>query len=318
MRIGFFGASVTEQSGDGSYIQHLQALLPYHQLLKFGFGACHFYDAGFHKLEDVLKEAPERVILEWNTTGLSAFNMLKLGSVVRRILESGALPRILVLPRRDSIGMVPRMAEVQVREFCQQYRVPMLDLTSGFEPDGLLRDMVHTTPAGAAHYAAQIARWLAASPPWPLDECLSFPKLSSAVHPVSVEISADSGLYIHVLRSAAPLEEIVAEVIVGPNMVDLVIEAGGQETLLSLVDPWCYYERRMFRTLWRGGPAVQAAELEISLRAGRIPPDYSVLDKPRLAVEAPPAVKLLSLHLAGVDLGRIQAREGGDSRPPQG
>lgn len=309
MQIAFFGASVTEQSGDGSYIYHLQALIPHCQILKFGFGACHFDDAGFHKLEDVLKEAPERVILEWNTTGLSAFNMLKLGSVVRRILESGALPSILVLPRRDSIGMAPRVAEVQVREFCQQYRVPMLDLTPGFEPDGLLRDMVHTTPAGAAHYAVQIARWLAASPPRPSDECLGLPMLSPTFHQVSAQISAEERLTLHVLRSGEPLEEIVAEVIVGPDMVNLEIEVDGRVHLLSLVDRWCYYERRMFHLLWKGNDPSCRSDLEISLRAAMEPPDYSILDKPRVSSDAPPHLKILGLYSAGVELQRIECRD---------
>ena len=309
MRIAFFGASVTAQSGDSSYIQHLRALIPHHQILKFGFGACHFDDAGFHKLEDVLRQAPARVVLEWNTTGLSAFNMLKLGSVVRRVLEQGALPSFLILPRRDSIGVEPRLAEVQVREFCQQHRVPMLDLTPDFEPDGLLRDMVHTTPAGAARYAAQIARWLSASPPRPSDEYLGLPMLSPTFHPVSAQISAEERLTLHVLRSGEPLEEIVVEVIVGPNMVNLEIEVDGRVHLLSLVDRWCYYERRMFHLLWKGSGAHYRADLEISLRAAKEPPDYSMLDQPRVSSDAPPHLKILGLYSAGVELQRIEYRD---------
>jgi hypothetical protein len=306
MRIAFFGASVTKQSGDGSYIEHLRALVPQHEILKFGFGACHFDDAGFHKLDQVLDASPERVVLEWNTTGLASFNMLKLGTVVRRILESGALPSFLVLPRRDSIGVEPRIAEVQVREFCQRHRVPILDFTSGFEPEGLLRDMVHTTPVGAAHFAAPIAAWLDEGAPAPLEDCRDLPRLSSSAHPISTDISADAGLRLHLLRSGSPIEEMVAEVIVGPNIVDLEIEAAGRARQLSLVDRWCHYERHMFHTLWRGDTTTYPAALQVSLKAAPIPPDYSVLDKPRVIADTPPSLRVLALHLTGVELHRVE------------
>jgi len=102
MKVAFFGASVTAQSGEGSYVTHLKALLPQHEILQFGFGACHFDDAGFHKLRDVLYASPARVILEWNTTGQTAFNLLKLGAVTRQIVESGAVPSFLILPSTRS------------------------------------------------------------------------------------------------------------------------------------------------------------------------------------------------------------------------
>ena len=307
MRIAFFGASVTAQSGEGSYVQALQKMLPHTEILQFGFGACHLDDAGFYKLDAVLAAKPDRVVLEWNTTGLDFFNPQKLDAIVHRVLGSGALVAFLILPRRDSIGSQTRPAEVQIREICRRHDIPLLDLRSGFEPDGLLRDMVHTTPDGARYYAACVASWATGQFGAPSGFSVAAPAILCREVLLETEVTLHQGLRLGFSCMQSPLEELVVAVTVGPNLVDLEVEVEGSVRRLSFVDRWCYYEREMFYVLWRRQDAPGSDRLEIRLRAFTDLPDYSMLERPAVVPPASPALRIHAFHMAGLNLERIDA-----------
>jgi hypothetical protein len=163
MRIHCFGASVTAQgtSRNGEitgYVDHLAALCKEQNLTieRFAFGSCQFFNMGRFGFSSSLELDPDVIIFEWHTTGEKTHNISQWISLIRICLQKGIFPIILVLPRRD---IEKSLQKYQILSLLKSVAL-VIDLTEGINSDELFRDVVHTTPKGAAVLARIIYKYI--------------------------------------------------------------------------------------------------------------------------------------------------------------
>lgn len=320
-RVLFFGASVTAQSQDNGYFDVLRPRL---QALGIGVerlahGSCHFDDAGFHAMPDIPWSGLTHCLLDWNTTGLARMDPVKLHFVVDQMLAHGVQPSFMILPQDRNLS-TDREAETQVIALSRSLGLPWLDLRPDFQPAGLLRDSVHTTPAGAQHHARRIlgfieAELMRARPPdfaalrrvWHAQQAPATFWFGGLPGPWDVP----SGACLEIdYRLTGPLSEILFDLRVGPDspLIEVTV-AQAPPLRLSLWDPWCHYERRKMSTLV---PArlFTAAPVEGTVRvfitANR--PAYHTCRRPGFDYQGTRTLRALSLRTANVDALETRVR----------
>jgi hypothetical protein len=283
MKILFFGASVTAQSGSSSYFHLLNDLFDGENIFieKLGVGACHFDDAGFYFCPEVVKRMPDWCVLEWNTTGLGRFDEYKLKSILSLLNSACIRTAFLILPRLDTNISCNRRCEDQVYEVAKSTGSPLLDLRNLSQIEAGLRDKVHTNSVGARNYAECIRSWIDSD----FGSVTFAPKDWPEYGPVGrieeeILFHDSSMMLISLNRAGNNIPEIVMDVQVGPNMLNLKIDCGIKVIDYSLVDPWAYYERRMFRRVWKAEKNDEREEFLINIGTSNLKPDYSVTKKP--------------------------------------
>lgn len=284
MKITFYGASVTAQSGTSGYVNALTKMLKNNggfQIRGIGYGACHFGDAGFYRIGEVLKDKPSICILEWNTTGQGEFNQLKLNSVIYDLVRANIFVGLLILPRKNTNIISERQAEIQIIELSKKYGFPLLDLRKMVDIDLCLRDVVHTNDYGAECYAKEIKKWI---------ETLKLDKqeideswqLNFSRNAFNNEIIIDkkNALEISFTYEDHRVCEIVFELIVGPSMLDLIIEGENIDLTRTFVDEWCYYDRKMYHLVFKGRSYPKDGLVSLVFKGSKQLPNYSELKKP--------------------------------------
>jgi hypothetical protein len=68
--------------------------------------------------------------------------------------------------------------------------------------------------------------------------------------------------------------------IVGPSMVDLVISCEGRNIEKSFVDPWCYYERKMYHVALHGKNGNPKVSEKLQIMNSLAIPNFSILKLP--------------------------------------
>jgi hypothetical protein len=313
-RVYFYGASVTQQSKGNGYVDAVRDLMQQDSMVirNLGMGGCHFNDAGYFNVEQVLEWKPTVCVLEWSTTGVGWVDDRKMNNVLAGLARIGCVPCLLVLPSKANTENV-RRAESQLAGIAVAHGVPYLDLRHIARLAGTLRDDVHTTLEGAQRYAASIRPWLRditrrhmsgefrgllerlatlcsfgvpSKQPWDgtthYGTELRMPLKRIGSGPVSVAISTTVGVH-------SPL-------------VDVVLEGGGihHASTLSLWDRWSHYDRDLIRVLVDSQPKFPAdATLELRVRVSTTAPDYQSCTREGIDFTGPKWFNINALHLEG-------------------
>jgi hypothetical protein len=294
LNILFYGASVTQQNIDlnGNEVgfvpafKKLAANLPELDLTihQRGYGGVHLNDAGLIYLTDAIKLDPDVVFLDWHSTAINIFDERIYSYIQRTLLAKHIKVINLIVPRRSCIGKPERPNILQARGY-QQEGSRFLNLYDylGNEIDISLctRDEVHTTPTGAKVYAKIIFDFLLKllNSDRLLDKGKSSPPpknlFSFNVNSFDLrcEINEQNKLYIEVEQGSKI--QLFADVLVGPFTPILDIICGGCFSL-SLMDSWCYYERKCLKEL---STKFTATEGRVEIRISSKKPDYCQLKK---------------------------------------
>jgi len=298
VRLTFHGASVTQQSGAGSYVDSLREMLrhrPDVAIRKEGYGGSHLDDAGFMTLDADTRDVPDLCFLDWNTTSLAEFDEEKLRYMAGMLLDKGVVPVFLILAQPDSVSGM-RRSERQVADLCAEAGLPCLDYRGLVSPETDLRDGTHTSPRGADIYAARLCEDMDAI----LARIDALRSLRIAYHPFAIR--AVRGLRIDVreneviaidLAECGPRAELVLEVLRGP--ASPIVDDGRRR--VCVWDRWCHFERRGFLSFWRGGEE-GGARAEVLLRVLPDAIDYSACQRPFSYTEEK---ELSILGVCGVD-----------------
>ena len=70
----FYGASVTQQSGQSGFVPTFKNMIDLNQLeyniIQKGYGSMHLYDAGIIKIDNIINENPSYCFIDWFSTGI--------------------------------------------------------------------------------------------------------------------------------------------------------------------------------------------------------------------------------------------------------
>jgi glycosyltransferase involved in cell wall biosynthesis len=267
--VAYMGASVTAQK-DG-YRPRLHAMLQRrfareHVMVNAGTGAIGSIGGLFLMDQLVLRHRPDLCFIEYATTDTigttpAAFVGPVLEEIVCRLREAGCEPCILLLPRAQEADQ----GIDAYRSVASHHGVVLIDVAASFDAGDLtervLRDVVHTTFAGAETIATRIADDFDSildptgapigSEDRLFDRSFRGATLVAATTEHLREASAGS---VGTFRLSMPYVEVEPGggfdctfdgelvglvVVVGPRSG--VIAAGGRE--FTLFDRWCHYER---------------------------------------------------------------------------
>nr|WP_315226314.1 hypothetical protein [uncultured Limnohabitans sp.] len=254
MKILFHGASVTEQSGEGSYFFWLNEALKYEpriELYKRGYGGTHFDSACVLTIRDDIGSVnPDICFLDWNTTGSVNFDPVSVSYVIGSLLSFNVIPVFLILARVDNI-QGNRQCDSQVISFCEEKKVPFLDLRNLVDPSLHLRDEVHTNLSGAALYANAIAEFiehLFVNNMHPQVERFEFLDLNiNSKRKLNISISENDFVRFSVSRISES-SRVVIETIHGPESPVIKVMPSGLS--ISVWDRWSHFHRPGFVQLW--------------------------------------------------------------------
>lgn len=283
IRVLFFGASVTAQSGDGGFYDNLIKIDPINIYSKLSFGSSQFDNAGFFNLPTILSERqkPNIVFFEWSTTNEQKFDIDKLSYFVTSLLHNKILPIFLILPRIDTFKE-NRQSDFLLYELADSFELPLLDLRYllfKHLPIELIRDLVHTTPLGASVYAGKIYKFLY-SCAWSdiyfaKAKKFDFKKSYNLdVHEINKEIGKEQYLELK-FDAISNQSEITVSLLKGP--FSPIINIFSNDSLIkeqSIFDPWCHYERENFTSLIYSSQ-IQYGNNKIKIQISDKDPDYA-------------------------------------------
>ena len=309
MKFLFYGASVTKQGGSSGYIQSLKALAEGTtvEITSIAYGACHFNDAGFYNIKKVISEYPDVCVLEWNTTGLSEFDVKKMDSVLGELIENNISIAFLILPRRDTNLKKNRKAEELIFKLSESFDIPLLDLRMSVAFDDCVRDDVHTNDFGAFTYANNIHSWIKNTV---FNKTINDFKVLKSVYTKEVEffVGANSVIECDLKYSTSDFFEIVFEITVGPSLLNLLISIDTHQIEKSFVDPWCYYERKMFHTVCQEKNFKHFVNpSKLMIRASENLPDFTPLLKtPKIPLNEFKGVLVHNIYSLGIELYNLK------------
>lgn len=258
-KILVYGASVTAQSGITGYFENLQNQLSKNgfELTKLAIGGCHIDDAGFYRSNEALKNKPDYIFLEWNSTGLNIFNELKIADFLKRIHRENISPIFLILPQEANLKL-DRDSERQVKYIANLYSIPIIDVRQNIDKEiysKYVRDNVHTNEEGGKVYAEIITKKfyeiLDAKDNYKNFSLISdklFDDLNPKVYSINREIFNDNQISL-VVKKKSNYSEIVLNHLIGPYSPVIEISDGAIIKKISLWDSYCHYEREHFTPL---------------------------------------------------------------------
>lgn len=249
MRIAFFGASVTQQGGESSYVYHVSQALQKcgHVVGQFGYGSMHLADAGMCFIDTVLDFKPELCLLEWFTSGCYEVKdgLMDYWNTLRyKFGQANCALLLLVLPCLNTSEERERMITVS-REYMQQYGIKSIDLHKTFVnvPD-LLRDHVHTNQTGAKTYADHIVQGINQSTS--NMECLKLKHIERSKYCDLKTLSFDQKINRR-MRFTLQGEIIGVFMNIGPFSGIICVNVEGDQQTYNLWDEWCYYDRQTIK-----------------------------------------------------------------------
>lgn len=271
-KIAFFGASITQQSGQNGYFFHLKNMLqdrsPAINIFQFGYGSNCLDDAGFYFLDKVLAVSPDIIFIEYFTTFQIKFDKKYL-VILNDLLNKNITPINLILPTIHNLGGSYCINQAYDAE--NNYNVPVLDIRKYVDKnycvdDKFLRDGVHTTAKGGKYYAEKIIEYLDGNDIFTRGfESFKFhnfdvsdiKKYFDKYMFSTQSILTKTGIHMFFDRPAAFLFddqlylEIFANLRIGPNTNSVGVIFNSVligETILS--DRWTYYERYCLKPLF--------------------------------------------------------------------
>jgi hypothetical protein len=262
MKIIFYGASVTQQSGKSGYIDQLLERFTNTaniEIIRQGFPANSFDDAGFYCQDLLLEKKPDICFFEFSTTFLSIFNSHKLNQFIDTLLQNSIIPVFLILPHVHNMAGL-RCIDQQY-ELSMECNIPILDLRPCFaeyvKSVEYLRDGTHTTEKGAFFYANKITNFIntfdvgfyranSIAPPLTEPRIIIYKLfLDGIVSTTSIEFTAN---FKDVSKHGA--FELMAFLRVGPKSNNIkVIVPGFLENTTPIFDRWTHYERNSYKMI---------------------------------------------------------------------
>jgi hypothetical protein len=264
-RIVFFGASVTAQdknhrSGEISgYVTSLQAFYPEWVVDRVAYGSSQYSNMGKHGLVNAILKNPSVLFIEWHTTCETYLSTDLLLNQYALLKNLGIEMVILVLPTlRHDDGL-----SLQKYEMLNSINIPILDLRHVLAksyPQPILRDEVHTTPAGAKVYADHIHDYLVG-----LSSRFSSQAFDIKLHDLISMVSSNPNLLSReiitglTLRAGDIIEfscntdcQIIFSLTRGPLSPNSVFKdlSSGDSAVTTWVDQWSYYDRSSTGVEW--------------------------------------------------------------------
>ena len=259
LKILFYGASVTAQSGESGYFQHLIEMLDSVELVRLPYSASHLQFAGIAMLQKVIDESPQICFLDWVTPSTPSFPDNTVRRVNKVLLSHGIFPVWLLFPRTDDLDS-SRNCCLQVFEEVEGDA--QVEKIVDYFPDlknniaNYLRDVVHTNERGAKLYANWIKDvFQRVSHKFSLRQLTQLDNKEGQFIPKIVSqkgtISHQKDLMLKFTANSSGKLKFFVYCVIGPNspMLRLKLnESGyseGAEASKIVVDQWCYYEREM-------------------------------------------------------------------------
>ena len=161
--IVFYGASVTQQSGQSGYVPRFKNIIDLEQnkynIIQKGYGSMHLNDAGIVKIDNIINENPHYCFLDWFSTGLIITNKLNLyiylDVIVRKLMLNNSQICFLLIDRTDMCNNRLIMYN-HIKEYCKLYKLHLIEIYNDTNVNDLLRDTIHTNELGANLYANKI------------------------------------------------------------------------------------------------------------------------------------------------------------------
>lgn len=263
MKVVFWGASVTQQSGPGGYYDQLEKLVLSEnnqiEIERFGFGGNSFDDAGFYCAHRLIETHPDVCFFEFSTTFLTVFDTTKLHQFLHFLTSNNVLPVFLILPRVHNMEGWPCIS--QQERYAKEFGFPILDLRQRFasfvHSVEYLRDGVHTTELGALFYAKNIFEFMISRLMRSND--LVYPSLTigNSIIPIH-KFSINKQKVVSGLRIKADFSEcsksdyfeLIAHLRIGPmsNFVNCYVNSDLVHTA-PIFDQWTHYERDSYKPI---------------------------------------------------------------------
>jgi len=313
MKIVFYGASVTHQSGDSGYTSHVFDFLNKNNILfeKISYPACHFNDAGYFFSKSIVDSVSDYVVFEWNTTGMSQFDDDKFKAVIYSFIRANITPCFLILPRINTTiingEVYTRISEKQIIEFASENSFPLLDLRGINDLSQLLKDEVHTNDLGARVYGDLIVDWINGfiNKKYSLKSIeFTLPFKESSVSLLDYGINFFEFFRIKLVKTGY-LPEIGITGLVGPYSPVVSIKINNSPiSNFSFFDPWCYYQRRMTISMINKdslGKYVDGELLEILIEVLEVPPNYAISNSTNFSIPDKKFVNLETLIICDFD-----------------
>jgi len=166
MNIAFFGASVTQQSGDSGFVPTFNKLIINNNLnyniIQKGFGSMHLNDAGICKIDEIISYNPNICFIDWFSTGFISHNKndlyIYLDTIVRKLMLINCQICFLLFDRIDMCENRLIMYNCLI-EYSKLYNLHYIELYNNSNKDKLLRDVIHTNEQGANFYANEIYKY---------------------------------------------------------------------------------------------------------------------------------------------------------------
>jgi len=301
----FYGASVTQQSGESSYFDNLKKKCS-DNLIRLSYPSAQLYNAGFFNIYEIKKLNPDIVFMEWSTTGEKIYDIRKLFLILNFLTLHNIIPIFLILPQSRNY-FENRRSEDQLYQISKAYDISVLDLripcrAQNLELKDFLRDAVHTNKNGADLYSDCLANFLSDVTIKPINltpDPLLVPKIN--VYDLDAEVIESKSLILeigdHDLTS-----EIAIMHKVGPYTP--VIEIYSNDRLVSarnLWDQWCHYERTSFTTLI-SNTYFRSIHQDIKILVSPTPPIYELSANPNLTFSGKKKLLPIKLYAYNVEI----------------
>jgi hypothetical protein len=305
MHIIFHGASVTAQAGESSYFDCLKRKFGDSiDFTRHGYGACHLNDAGFLTVSEVVAQAPNICFLDWNTTSLAEFDVVKVYFILNSLIAANIKPIFVIFGRSDTLGF-DRKSELQIKKICLESLVECWDLRPFIDKKLHLRDAVHTNKDGARVYADflfdRISSLVSSDRTSITDEKVQSnysPKVSSEL--IEMIVFERQTLLINAdITGFTP--ELYALVEVGPESPIISV---CNDRKIQLWDQWCHYTRKSFISFYRPLHDVKNILIEIRVLPDTI--DYSNCAKPGFNFIGSKELNIQKLFFCDLEINSIE------------
>jgi hypothetical protein len=180
MRIAFFGASVTDQTGECGYVDEFKKLtthtvgvnvdintksseldikIPQYDIKAFGYNGLQIHTAGVCMIDTVLTHRPNICFIEWFTPHMIPDDNTLYASfdtMICKFTKAQCQLVFLILPRKDYNPNLEKLY-TKVTEYGNKFAIKTISLSNVFPNiDDLLYDVVHTNKDGAKLYTKYI------------------------------------------------------------------------------------------------------------------------------------------------------------------
>lgn len=242
-KIAFYGASVTQQRN--GFVDHFVKLSKA-KVLKFGFGGMHLSDAGICFVDKVVAVRPDICFVDWFSTWYANQDgkfSLYLDAITEKLQRTGCRVIFLFLPsNRGSEECDVAKFYADAKSYLKKKKIefiPLDEILSNHAVTELLRDSIHTTPAGSRLYAENILKYLENTAVLPKAELE--PNIYSDISVLPVKRSFDKEL---VLEGKCHIQGFFLKI--GPWSGIVKVDSDHDSFKENTWDQWCYYARNHF------------------------------------------------------------------------